>query len=98
MKVQINVGRACKDVLGDHLAVAHGPELVDVGRLTLRATLDNTLARVVVAVGLRAAIVRDRLDAVFLIPDNRAAGAVRDMIPTRLVAAQIVVISAIPDQ
>ena len=38
------------------------------GRLTLRAALDDTLACVVVFVGMRAAFVGYRLDAVFLIP------------------------------
>ena len=34
-------------MIGHNLAVAYRPKLVDVGRLTLRAALDDTLARVV---------------------------------------------------
>ena len=42
-----------KDLLGAHLLVPHSPGVVDVGRLTLRTALDDTLARVVVFVVLR---------------------------------------------
>jgi len=61
-------GAACKDMLGDNLAVPDGPELVDVSRLTLRAALDDPLAGIVIFAGDRLAVVGDRLDAVFLPP------------------------------
>ena len=48
-------------MIGHNLAVAYRPKLVDVGRLTLRAALDDTLARIVVAVGLFVAIDRGKL-------------------------------------
>ena len=57
------------------LAVADGEELVDVGGLPLRAVLDHPLARVVVAVALRPAVVGELLDAVLLVPEDRPAGA-----------------------
>src|SRR5439155_9262242 len=64
------------DVLGADLAVAHGEVRVHIGRLALRPALGHALAGVVVGVGQRFAVLEDRLDAVFLIPDDVAARAV----------------------
>ena len=55
--------RAAEDVLRHDRAVADRPELVGVNRLSLEAALDPPLARVVVLVALRAAVIGDLLDA-----------------------------------
>ena len=86
---------ACKDVLGANLAVPHGVKLVDVGGLALRPALDDPLARVVVFVGLGVAVVGDLLNTVFFVPNDRAPRAVLDVIPTGLVAVQVIAIGEV---
>ena len=64
---------------------------VTINSLPLEAALGAPFARVVVLVALRATVVGDLLNAVFLIPDNRPPRAVLRVLPAHLVAVGIVV-------
>lgn len=77
-------------MLGHDRRIADRPKLVDVGRLALEAALDAPFARVVVLVALRATVVGDLLDAVFLVPDDGPPRAVLRVLPAQLVAVGIV--------
>src|SRR6185436_16047264 len=59
-------------------------------RLALRPALDHPLARVVVFVGLLVAVVEQALDAILLVPDDRAPRAVLVVGPAGLIAVGIV--------
>src|SRR5689334_7982481 len=78
------------DVLGADLAITDGEIRVHIGRLALRPALDDALAGIVVGVGERLAVFEDPLDAVFLVPDDRAARAILVVGPAELVAVGVV--------
>src|SRR5262245_2355460 len=77
-------------MLGADFAISNCEERVHIDGLTLRAPLYDSLSRIVVLVSFGVTVVRDTLNVVLFIPDNRSSRPVDVVRPAHLITVVVV--------